>query len=130
APGGKRSRDREDDRESSAVVADAWSAQPTSITSDTDLSAFWKHRIEVRCNHNVWSDGDTRPVAEHVACAIEPDVRQARLLECGFHRCRSGALVKWRRGNLANTNLIAYQFRLVGFQRLEGSGDRRLGDQA
>ena len=84
-----------------------------------DVGAFRKHRVEVRGYHNMWSDGNTWPLADHIPNAIDSHVRESRLFERGLHGSGASAFVKRRRRNLTNTNLIAYHFGLARFDGVE-----------
>src|SRR6185436_8011847 len=65
----------------------------------------------------MWLARHTGALSEDISDTIESDVRQPRLLEGGFHRLRPPGFSKWRSRNLAETNLVAYNLRLVGLQR-------------
>ena len=78
---GQCSSETEQDGQASAVVADARPLQPAAGPRDADVGAFRKDRVEMRGDHEVWLACNTWTVAEDVAGLVDPDVREAGLLE-------------------------------------------------
>jgi hypothetical protein len=84
-----------------------------------------KHGVEVRGYHHAGMLCGARPIAEHVAHAVDPYILQPQLLEGPFQFRTTGALVERRRRNLTEANLIVNGLRLVRFGRGQSSFDTR-----
>ena len=61
----------------------------------------------------MWPAGNTGAIAKDIPNPINPDVGQPGLLERRLHRLCASRLMEWRRRDLAETNLIANDLRLV-----------------
>src|SRR6266545_7112531 len=116
---GERPYDGEQHGQAAAVIADAGSPDDVALTRSSNRRVFWKHRVEVRAEHQVRTRRKASALADDVAGAIDPDVREAERLERLLQRPRAPLFLEWRRGNLAQTYLIFDDLRLIAPDALE-----------
>jgi hypothetical protein len=70
-------RDREHDRETTAVVRYSRSFEALAFALHLHVCSFREHRIEMARDHHRGSVARTRPLADHVAFRIDANVLKA-----------------------------------------------------
>ena len=99
--------DRDDDGEAAAVVADPGPVQHGALPLHLHVRAFRKDRVQVRRNHDARARGAAaRIVAEHIPDLVDAHVLQTELLEHALQLLPPRLFLEWRRGYLADTDLV------------------------
>ena len=134
APGVQRTRNRDEDGQAAAVVADARSAQHGTAPRHLDVGLGRKHRVEVRGDHQVRPRRGAPPLGDHVAGRVDAHVLQASPRQGVAKDLRAGRLVERRRRHLAEPDLVGNRLLLARAGMLERRFDvgtlRQRGDLA
>src|SRR5262249_48287073 len=100
------SRDRDERRKPSAVIADARTCKYGSVPLHAHARAFGKNGVEMRRNDDMWSRGDAGSRPKDVPRLVDANVQKAEMLELQLERVGATLFLERRRGNLAEADLI------------------------
>jgi hypothetical protein len=120
--------DRQQRSETAAVVADTRPLQNVAHARDVDIRAWRKDRVEMRGDDHMRMRHRARTIAQHIARLVDAYVLKTFMAkELGYTR---GALVlmKRRRRNLTELNLLVDEVGAGVVQRLHGQLDVRLSE--
>ena len=121
----QRSRDGKQIGEPAAIVADAGTAKHVAVSSNFDVGAARKHRVEVRAHDDVRPRIRARALGDDVAFGVDADVLQAGFAQHPGVQLRALRFLKRRRLDLADPDLIVDGPHLVGSGELDSRANRR-----
>src|SRR5262249_17634520 len=107
-----RPSDREHDGQATAVIPDARPGESCAAALDGDVGALGKDGVEMPRDHDGWTLTRSRTLGDDVSDGVDPSGEAERLhtrskLEPAF------GLLEWRRGDLAERNLLLERPRAV-----------------
>jgi hypothetical protein len=97
-------RDGDKRRKSRAVIGNARSKQPATVTADSNVGPRGENGVEVGRQHHNFFFVQTGQFSDHIAGGIHLRI-QAGVGEKCFDRCRAQTLLKGGRGNFREVGL-------------------------
>ena len=112
--------DRQHDRKTAAIVADAGAFQDLALAGDFDVGAFREDGVEVGGEYQVRPRGLAGPDADHVAGRVDAYVAQAKFLKQALQFLPANRLLEGRRRNFAEPDLQVDGARLIALRGFHG----------
>ena len=117
-------------RQAAAVVANARPCEGRAVSGHGEIGPFRENRIEMCGEQQVRSLLLSRPLADHVAERVNANAAQPQFLEQRMYVAGALLLVKCRRRDLTESDLIIEDLRLTGASCLHRIPHRGIRQQA